>query len=59
MSDDLADIDPVGVQELPPARLAELGDSALGHAVRRLLRVSGKADGSVGAPPIALFQDCL
>ena len=59
MSDDLLDIEAVDVHELPPAQLAELGDSALGHAVRRLLRVSGKADGSVSAPPIALFQDCL
>ncbi len=37
MNDDLADVGTLDVTGLPADDVAALGDSALGHAVRRLL----------------------
>lgn len=48
MSNASIDIDTLDVAKLSPAAVTTLGDSALGHAVRRMLEC-----GAVGADPAA------
>lgn len=54
MSGDLIDVDMVKVVGLTPTDVAELGESCLGHAVRRIFAV---VDGD--EDPVAAFQDSL
>jgi hypothetical protein len=55
MSDDADNAEVIDVQGLSSAHLAALGDSALGHAVHRLLTVSDNATTDNEAT-IAAFQ---
>lgn len=61
MSDDPVDMAIIDVRAAPAARLGELGDSALGHAVQRIMTGNdGRADSgseTAGSAPIAAFQD--
>ena len=53
MSDGIIDIDALGVTGLSPCDIAGLGDSALGHAVRRLLALRNAGCDADAADTIA------
>lgn len=53
MSDDLIDLNVLNVATLSDDDVAALGDSALGHAVRRVLTLGVAGRGAGAADPIA------
>lgn len=61
MSDDLTDTDTVAVDVsgLCGPDVQALGDSVLGHAVRRAHAAEGGGGVSAAGGPIAAFQDSL
>jgi hypothetical protein len=53
MSDDLIDSGALDVATLSDDHVAALGDSALGHAVRRMLALGDASRGPAAVDPIA------
>ena len=58
MHDGLMDVGPIDLGGLSPTDADSLGDSALAHAVRRVL-VADSSGPAAAAEPIAAFQDCI
>lgn len=54
MDGDLVDVDVVDVTGLTPADVEDLGESSLGHAVRRILAAVDREE-----DPVAAFQDSM
>ena len=59
MGDDLIDVDSIDATGLSSAQVQALGDSVLGHALRRVIEDRADAGPPAGREPIAAFTDCF
>jgi FXSXX-COOH protein len=59
VGDDLIDVGSVDATALSLAQVQALGDSALGHALRRMIEDRADAGPPAGREPVAAFTDCF